>query len=398
MDIKSKEKIAILDCNNFYVSCERLFNPALNEKPTVVLSNNDGCVIARSQEIKSMGVKMGEPVFKLDRNVSENMNKFSSNYALYGDISDRISSILKRLVKRVEVYSIDESFLDLSEIPQKDVKNHIDMIKQTIERLTGIPVSIGVAPTKTLAKLCNKIAKTDQQFGGTCSYWDIDRSELLDMKVDEIWGIGRKWSKKLNKINIKTAAEFLNLQTIQVRKMFNVTGLRTWYELNEVMCHPIKTDFKLPKIITASRSFGSTQWNQMQIKNAFWTHLMSVNRKLQEQNMITSKVNLFSSTNRFDDDHHTWSREITLSESTDDIDQIWDEISLHIDEMPIRLWYKCGIMLSKLTPKENKQERIFKEKFKHRKKPIVEDQLWMTRREFLTPEYTTNWDDIPLVF
>ena len=155
LDIKSKEKIGILDVNNFYVSCERLFQPEYEGVATAVLSNNDGCFIARSQEVKDMGIKMGQPKFQLEDDTQKKIKMFSSNYALYGDISDRISNLLKRLVPRVEVYSIDESFLDLSHIPEDKVLDEIKQIKSTIQRLTGIPVSIGVAPNKTLAKLCN---------------------------------------------------------------------------------------------------------------------------------------------------------------------------------------------------------------------------------------------------
>jgi DNA polymerase V len=398
LDIKSKEKIAILDCNNFYVSCERLFNPSLEEKATVVLSNNDGCIIARSQEVKDIGIKMGQPLFKLDDNTKQNINKFSSNYALYGDISDRISNILKRIVKKVEVYSIDESFLDLSDIEESKIKEHIDWIKSTIEKLTGIPVSIGVAPNKTLAKLCNKLSKTDKSLNGTCSYWDIEKEKIYSLPVDEIWGIGRKWSKKLKSIGVENVKQFLDLQTIQVKKMFHVTGLRTWYELNEVLCHPISTNFKKPKMITASRSFGSTQWNPLQIKNAFWTHLQATHKKLIKENLLTYRVNLFITTNRFNDNYSVWTRQIVLSQGTNQIDNIWNEICNYLDDIPVKLWYKCGIVLSDLKPSSQKQIKIFNEEFKEREKPYVKDQLWMTRREFLTPEYTTNWDDLPMVF
>lgn len=397
MGIKPKEKaIAIIDCNNFYVSCERLFNPSLDNKPTVVLSNNDGCIIARSQEVKDIGIKMGQPIFELDDNIKCGINKFSSNYALYGDISDRITKILKRIVKKVEVYSIDESFLDLSDIEENKIKDHIIWIKSTLEKLTGIPVSIGVAPNKTLAKLCNKLSKTDDSLNGCCSYWDIDKERLYSLSVDKIWGIGRKWSKKLKSIRVENVKQFLDLKPIQVKKMFNVNGLRTWYELNEVTCYPISTDFKKPKVITSSRTFGKTQSNLLQIKDAFYSHLKATHKKLIKENLLTYKVNLFITTNRFNDDYFVWSRQVILSQGIDNIHNIWNEISPHLDDIPHKQWNKCGIQLSDLN--SQKQLKMFDEEFETKEKPYVKQQLWETRREFLTPEYTTNWNDLPLVF
>lgn len=395
---KSNKKIAILDANNFYVSCERLFNPALEKDPTVVLSNNDGCIIARSQEVKDMGIKMGQPLFKLEDSKKKEIKKFSSNYALYGDMSDRISNILKRLVPRVEVYSIDESFLDLSHIPEDKVLDEIKLIKETIQKLTGIPVSIGVAPNKTLAKLCNHISKTNKSFDGVSSYWSIDKNLIHDLEIDEVWGIGRKYKKRLTQMEISSVKDFMKLQPTQVRSILNVTGLRTWYELHEVFCYPITTNFKTPKMITSSRSFGSTQWNPLQIKNAFWTFLESCNKKLQKEKLATNRVSLFATTNKFDDNYFVWSKQINLTEQTDNLENIWNQIHPYLEEMPVRLYYKCGMSFTLLKPKEVKQEKMFVQNFDKADKPEVQDQLWMTRRDFLSPEYTTNWNDLPLAF
>ena len=398
MDFKSKEKIAIIDCNNFYVSCERLFQPELETEATVVLSNNDGCIIARSQEVKDMGIKMGQPLFKLEEPKKRKIRKFSSNYALYGDMSDRIANILKRFVPKVETYSIDESFLDLSHISEEKILDEIKLIKETIQRLTGIPVSIGVAPTKTLAKLCNHISKTNKSFGGVCSYWNIDKEIIHSLDVDEVWGIGRQYKKRLTNLGIKSVKDFMNLQTFQVQPLLHVTGLRTWYELNEVLCHPITTDFKTPKMITCSRSFGSTQWNPIQVKNAYWTFLQNCHKKLQKEKLSVNRVHLFATTNRFDDNYFVWSRSVNLTEQTDDLDKIWNQIVPHLEEMPIRLYYKAGLTFNWLKPKSVKQEKIFVETFEEAEKPDVRTQLWQTRRDFLSQEYTTNWNDLPLVF
>ena len=398
MDIKSKDKIAIIDANNFYVSCERLFNPSLEKKETVVLSNNDGCIIARSQEVKDIGIRMGQPLFQLEETTRDKIKKFSSNYALYGDISDRIATILKRLVKRVEIYSIDESFLDLSDIPEDKILTEIKLIKQTIQTLTGIPVSIGVAPNKTLAKLCNHISKTDGNFEGSCSYWDMDRNVIYNLQVDEVCGIGRRYKKKLSEIGVLTVRDFMNLQPTVVRSLLSVTGLRTWYELSEVLCHPISTDFKKPRMITCSRSFGFPQSDMMQIKNAYFNFLESCHRKLRTENLATNEVFVFAQTNRFSDNYFVWSKSITLSKQSDDLDDIWNQVSPHLEGIPFRIYSKCGVVLNSLKPKNIVQGKIFSEDFKILEKPEVKFQWWNTRRNFLSPEYTTNWNDLPLAF
>ncbi len=398
MDIKSKEKIAIIDANNFYVSCERLFQPKYEKIASAVLSNNDGCFIARSQEVKDMGIKMGQPVFELENSKKGQIKMFSSNYALYGDISDRIVSILKRLVPNVEVYSIDESFLDLSHIPEEKILDEINNIRTTVQRLTGIPVSIGVAPNKTLAKLCNHISKTNKEFNGACSYWSVDKSLLHQLDIDEVWGIGRKYRKRLFNIDVKNVEQFMNLGSNHVRNMLKIVGLRTWYELHESLCYPIQTKFKTPKMITCSRTYGKTVWQPTQIKNSFWTFLSTCHKKLIKENLGVNQINLFATTNRFDDNYFSWSKSIRLNEQTQSIDDIWNQIVPHLDEMPVRLYYRAGISMSRLKPKNIKQVPIFKEKSKSFDKPIVEEQIWQTRRDFLSSEYTTSWDELPLAF
>lgn len=298
LDLVSKEKIAILDVNNFYVSCERLFQPTLEKEPTVVLSNNDGCIIARSQEVKDMNIKMGQPLFKVDRVTKNKISKFSSNYALYGDISDRIINILKREVPRIEVYSIDEAFLDLSHIAESELISEMLRLKNIIYKLVGVPVSIGVAPNKTLAKLCNYMAKKDSDYNGVCSYWKV-KDKIKNIDVSEVWGIGRKFNKRLFSINVETVEDFKNLQQYQVKKMMHSPGVKTYLELHEVLCNPISEKFKIPKMITTSRSFGSTVWEPIQIKNAIWTFVENCHRKLVREKLGVNYVSIFATTNRF---------------------------------------------------------------------------------------------------
>lgn len=398
MDFKSKEKIALIDCNNFYISCERLFQPKYEGVPSAVLSNNDGCFIARSQEVKDLGIKMGQPVFLLEKGIKEDIKMFSSNYTLYGDISDRIVSILKRLVPKIEVYSIDESFLDLTHIDDDKVLDEIKHIKSTIERLTGIPVSIGVAPNKTLAKLCNHLSKTNNSLNGTCSYWNIDKSLLWELEIDEVWGIGRQSKKKLLNVGVNDVFKFKNLNSNLIRKMLHINGLKTWSELNGWLCFPIETEFKIPKIITCSRTFGTTVWEPMQIRNAMWTFLQTCHKKLIKERLAVNTINIFVTTNRFDEDYYVWSNSIQLTEQTQDINSIWNQINPILSGIPTRLYCRAGISFLKLRPENIKQTKLIIEEFQEESKPVVEHQKWITKRELLSSEWTTNWDQIPLVF
>ncbi len=397
LDALKKKKIALIDANNFYVSCERLFNPSLKKEPTVVLSNNDGCVIARSQEVKDMGIKMGQPLFKLDRSQKSKINKFSSNYALYGDISDRIVNILKRLVKNVEVYSIDESFLDLSDIDDKDLTTYITFIKSTVEKLTGIPVSIGAAPTKTLAKLCNHLSKTNKDYKGVCNYWEQNTELINNIEIGEVWGIGRRFEKKLKSLNILTVGDFKSMQQFHVRKIMHTPGVRTQLELLETCCSPVVCGFKKPSMITTSRTFGSTIWEPLQIKNAIWTFLENCHRKLTKEKLAANRVSIFATTNRFDDNYFVWSIQFNFSEQTNSLQSMWNQIAPHLEEMPIRLYYRAGICLYGLNEESIKQSKIFKENYGDCEIPYVTSKKWDTRREFLTSEFTTKWSDIPTI-
>jgi DNA polymerase V len=387
----SNKKIAIVDCNNFYVSCERLFNPKLKSTPTVVLSNNDGCVIARSQEIKDMGVKMGQPVFKLDDEIKEKMVKFSSNYVLYGDISDRISNILKRFTTQLEIYSIDESFMDLTHIDDSELIDYMTLIRSEVLRLTGIPVSIGVAPNKTIAKLMNHQAKKMEK--GVCSYFDSPYID--DIEISEVWGIGNKWRKKLNNMGVVNIGQFKELQAYQVRKMFTIVGLRTWSELNGELIHKIETKFKKPKVVTSSRSFGRTVWQKEQVSDAIWTFIEDACSKMKSESIKGRTLILFATTNRFEEGYFVWSRKIRLYTPSNDVQSIWNEVSPHFEELPMKLWAQAGVIFLDLIDENVNIKTLFQEDYPVVKRPTVSSQMWMTRREFLSPKWTTDWNDIP---
>lgn len=395
LETMQDKKIAIVDCNNFYVSCERLFNPKLNGKPTVVLSNNDGCVIARSQEIKDLGVKMGQPLFKLDEGIKTKMTKLSSNYVLYGDISDRIANILKRFSPKIEVYSIDESFMDFSHIPQDELIEYSTILKSEILRLTGIPVSIGIAPNKTLAKTMNYLSKKDPIYGGICSYWQVKNIDQLG--VDEVWGIGNKWKTKLSQIGVENIGQFKELKSYQVKKMFTVVGLRTWLELHGDLIHKIETGFKKPKVVTSSRSFGRTVWQREQVQDAIWTFLEDATHKMRTEELKPKTMVVFATTNRFEPDYFVWSKKIKLYLPSNDTQHIWDQIADSIDEMPMKLWAKAGVMFFDLISQNFLIPKIFTENFEHKERAKINQQMWMTRREFLSPKWTTDWKEIPKI-
>jgi DNA polymerase V len=396
LDIVSDKKIAIVDVNNFYVSCERLFQPSFKKKATVVLSNNDGCVIARSQESKDLGIKMGQPLFQLDDEVKEKISKFSSNYALYGDISDRIINILKREVPTIEVYSIDEAFLDLTHIPEHNLLTELTRLKQLIAKLVGVPVSIAVAPNKTLAKLCNHLAKKNESMNGACSYWDV-KETIQNIDIGEVWGIGSKYNNKLNQAGISTVTNFKTMDPGVIRNLMHSPGVKTFLELHEVLCYPLVTKFKKPKMITTSRTFGSTVWEPDQLLNAVWQFTRNCHRKMVKENLTVNACSIFATTNKFDDNYFVFTYQFKLKWQTDDLQTIWNQIAPIIKSMPVRLYYKAGVCFYNLKNKNCKQELLFDEIVDFHEIPYVEDCKWDTRRDFLTPQYTTSWKDIPVL-
>ena len=238
-----KNKIALIDCNSFYVSCERLFNPKINNKPVVVLSNNDGCVISRSTEAKKLGIKMGEPYFKVKELVKKNkVHIFSSNYALYGDLSRRVMKTLKSFSDKIEIYSIDEAFVDLSHIKEEEVESYGKKIRERILKWTGIPTSVGIASTKTLSKVANHIAKKNKT-GVIYLNKDID-THLKNFYVSDIWGVGKQLSKLYEKNGICTAYQLKNISNSWVKKSTNVLGARTVMELRGIPC----VDFEIEEV------------------------------------------------------------------------------------------------------------------------------------------------------
>lgn len=398
----NNKKIGIVDCNNFYVSCERVFNPISIGRPTVVLSNNDGCVIARSQEAKDLGIKMGEPFFmKQDFMDEHRFCIYSSNYNLYGDMSDRVMTIIRRYATEVEVYSIDEAFVDFTNIPDNQLEDRLHLIRNEVKRLTGIPVSIGVGPNKTLAKLTSHIAKQQSLYNGVCSYWSLDnfRNSLYEIPIDEVWGIGRKWSKKLKMIGVDSIGQFVMMNDNLVRRMLNVNGLKAKMEILGMYCHPVKPIPKLKKNIASTRSFGQDIETFDQIAEAMYSYIKNGVKKLIDNEISPNRATIFLCGNIHKGEKHYSSKQITFQKQTRDTNEIWSQVYPHLREIysSKKKYKKCGIIFNDLMPEAIEQGTLFSSSIQLVQPPVNTEKKWEMRQNFISKKYTTSWDDIPVV-
>ena len=296
---------ALADCNNFFASCERVFRPDLHGKPVIVLSSNDGCAIARSNEAKALGIKMGAPFFKIKDIVEKHgVAVFSGNMALYGDMSRRVKWVLEGYAPAVEVYSIDEAFLDLRGMSGIDFDAYAKEISAQCWKLTSIPVSIGIAPTKTLAKIASKLCKQYPKLRGGCYMHrpqDIEKV-LRKFPIEDVWGIGRKSAAKLQTRYIKTAYDFIQLPETAVRSMMGITGLRTWKELQGIPCIEFEDGFEAKQSICVSRSFSSEIYELGDLQEQIANFAATLAEKLRKQGSVTSEIAVFAYTNRFKED------------------------------------------------------------------------------------------------
>ena len=293
---------ALVDCNNFYASCERVFRPNLNGKPVVVLSNNDGCVIARSNEAKTFGIPMGAPAFKFKEVFEkQNIHVFSSNYALYGDMSNRVMNLLSAYSPDIEIYSIDEAFLQFKGFDNFDLQSYCENIKKTVDKGTGIPISIGVAPTKALSKVANRVAKKFPDRTGGVYIIDSEEKKIKALKwlaIGDVWGIGRQHTKRLQFLNIKTGFDFINLPDAMVRKQMSVVGLRLKHELEGKQT--LKLDkVKTKKAIATTRSFDKMYSDYETIRERISTFAVSCAEKLRKQKSSCNLIMVFIHTNGF---------------------------------------------------------------------------------------------------
>ncbi len=382
-----KNKVALIDCNSFYVSCERLFNPKINDKPVVVLSNNDGCVISRSTEAKKIGIKMGEPYFKVKELVKRNnVYIFSSNYALYGDISRRVMKTLKSFSDKIEIYSIDEAFVDLSHIGENEVENYGKEIRKRILKWTGIPTSVGISNTKTLSKVANHIAKKNKT-GVTYLKENIDES-LKNFHISDIWGVGKQLSKLYIKNGIDTAYKLKNISNSWVKKSTNVLGAKTVMELRGVSCINLETQETKRKSCCVSRSFGKKVTSLEKLKESITTHCLNAAEKIRNDNQTARAITIYIRTSPFDKNRKYYSNSISIDLPISTSNSL-ELVKKAIDGL--KKIYKCGyfyqkagIVLSKLNENSEKEFNLLA--------PIMENksQTLMKAIDFTNAKYGRN--------
>ena len=357
--------IALVDCNNFFVSCERVFRPDLEGKAVVVLSNNDGCIVSRSNESKAMGIAMGTPFFKVKHLVdSGQLTAFSSNYALYGDLSSRVMSILADSVPRIEIYSIDEAYLHIDGIAPGNVPSLCMNLRQKVRQWVGIPVSIGVAPTKTLAKIASHFAKKYKGYNGVCMM-DTDEKRIKALQltpIDDVWGVGRRLAPKMLDWGIKTAYDFTQRPKEWVRERLGINGLRTWEELMGTPCVDEERDERRKSICT-SRSFADMIEQEEELVLRVSDFAAMCAKKLREEGSAAYDVTTFLYTNRFRDDLRQYFPTLTIRLSVA-ANSTQENVSAALKAFrliyrPGYQYKKAGVTVSNIIPADSVQGTIF---------------------------------------
>ena len=415
---------ALVDCNNFYVSCERVFQPALEGKPILVLSNNDGCVIARSDESKALGFGMGDPFHLAREKIRLNgVIVLSSNYALYGHMSRRVMNTLHNFTPELEIYSIDESFLNLSGFEHRGLTAYAAEIRSTVRRWTGIPVSVGLAHTKTLAKIANRLAKRIPDAHGV---YDLTRTDSIDealsrVAVGDVWGIGPRSSMWLNDQGITTALMLKRADPKRVRAHMHVVGERVVAELNGVSCLHLDSVTPVRKGITVSRSFGQYLTELTQINEALVAHAMSAGEKLRRGNLMASHMTIFIRTNRFSTVHPYFGDSIATllpfpTNHTPELIRYAHELLKKIYRPGVS-YKKCGLMLQDIQPADLGRHDFFDDRDSIRQQRLMQamDRIntlygqrtirfagmgsrrpaWMTVANRVSPRFTTSWQELP---
>ncbi len=417
---------ALVDCNNFYVSCERSFDTSLRERPVIVMSNNDGCVIARSNEVKRLGVKMGQPIFQIQGLIKQhNIHLFSSNFSLYGDMSERVMQVLRMLCPKVEVYSIDEAFLDLSDLAIEDRAAFGRQIAQRVMQYTGLPVSVGIAPTKALAKIAAKQVKKQPAFEGaldisTYSVQEMD-SLLSGIPAEDIWGIGRQYSKYLRGKGIITARDVKYADEKWMRKKLTVVGERIVLELRGISCLPIETMTKKKKGIMSAKSFSRPVEDFEELYEALANYTATCAEKLRQQDSLAATITVFLRTSMFrNQPQYSDSFTVTIPYPT----SFTPELFLHARQClkviykPGYRYQKVGVAVSHITPDETVQPDLFDDfsleaHYQRMRLMAIMDAInhiygrdtlyfavqgvtrsWKMKQEHLSGCFTTKWSDI----
>ncbi len=417
---------ALVDCNNFYVSCERLFNPSLKNSPIIVLSNNDGCVIARSQEAKDFGIEMAVPAFKIKHLIKQhNIRVYSSNYALYGDISSRVMATLESMAPQIEIYSIDEAFLNLTGFSSLgSLEDYGQKIRQTIGQHVGVPACVGLAPTKTLAKLANHAAKKYAATEGVVDLTNPERQRKLMSitSVDEVWGVGRKNAEKLDQLGIKTVLQLAQMNKARAKSHFSISMVKTIEELNGLVRFALDESPAAKKQLMCSRSFSERITAYDPLREAVCEFAARAAERLRNGGQVCGAVNVFIRTGICDENERCYSNTATgklsspssdtrtiLKVATDLFDSIWKEGYRYA---------KAGVMLGDFCDPNKVQLDLFAEpstQINDEGLMSVIDKInqggrgkvwfggqrpqedWFMKRAHLSPAYTTRWDDLPNV-
>ncbi len=420
----STKQIALIDCNNFYVSCERVFNPALVGKPVIVLSNNDGCAVARSQEAKDLGVTMGVPLFKIKKLIAQHqIEVYSSNYVLYGDMSARVMATLSHFSPDVEIYSIDEAFVDLSWLSGDELRKYAIAIRRTVMQWTGIPISIGIAPTKTLAKIANRVAKEMSQYQGVFIYPQSESEQEAILKaiaVEDIWGIGRQYSNWLHSLAITEALSLRGTPHWVIQKKMGIVGIRLIRELNGISCLPLEFAPKPKQATCVSRSFQHPVKSLEKLKEAVATHATTAAAKLRKQQQSATAITIFILTSRFKDNYYSNSLTLPLPVATNRTPEL-----IHAAQRGLELIYcdgceykKSGVIMQGLQPENIQQGNVFSQSYEPQKQQRLMETIdrlnttmgkntiywaasgsenWATKQDNVSPRYTTNWNELPIV-
>jgi DNA polymerase V len=420
--------IALIDVNNFYVSCERVFNPQLVGKPVVVLSNNDGCAVARSNEVKALGIGMGAPWFKFkDLAKQHGIIALSSNYALYADMSNRVMSILREYSPDQEIYSIDESFLDLTGFKTRDLIQYAQDMRQRILQWTGLPVCVGIGATKTLAKLANHCAKKRPQLNGVCNF-NMMTTQALDqllaeIDVGEIWGVGRKLAPKLAALGYQSALDLKQASPETLRQQFSVIMEKTIRELNGTVCIELEEISPPKKQILSSRSFGHPVRDYNSLAESITLYMSRAAEKLRRQHSFAGSAYVYIRTSPFKPDDPFYSNGLTipLPTPTDDTRQLVNVVLWGLKQIyrPNFNYAKAGVMLSELVPAQGVQTDLFSPMQSTLKsdglmatideinRKMGKDAIklasegfrrpWKMKQENKSPSFTTRWAEIPKV-
>lgn len=425
--LNSTRHIALIDVNNFYVSCERVFNPKLVGRPVVVLSNNDGCAVARSNEVKALGVPMGAPWFKMkDLARQHGIIALSSNYALYADMSNRVMSILRQFSPDQEVYSIDESFLDLSGFAKRDLVKYAQQMRHQILQWTGLPVCVGIGATKTLAKLANHCAKKQPVFNGVCNFNAMVSKELdgllSEIEVGEIWGVGRRLAPRLQALGYHSVLDLKRANPEALRQQFSVVMEKTIRELNGTVCIELEELMPAKKQILSSRSFGQPVRDYNSLAESITLYMSRAAEKLRRQHSFAGSVHVYIRTSPFkpDDPFYSNGMTIPLPTPTDDTRQLVN-IALWVLKQiykPNYNYAKAGVMLTELVPAQGLQSDLFSQIQVNPKSTQLMHTIdsinrrlgkesiklasegfrrpWKMRQENKSPAYTTQWNDLLL--